>query len=323
MFRPLFLCLCLLFATLSPAEEETNSSNDLTDMHEKISEWIYETSNRIDIFFSGNDKEIVTKKASYLDTSFDTYAETYRPAQYRFNISLRLRLPRTQKRLNLVLEDFKNTSSADLQRSATAADTIQNNEYLLGVQYRQQESKYTRIRYGGGVRFRSYTPDPYILIYLGRSIYFPKNWELLLGNKLRYFADYRLDNTAEATLIRILNEELRFSFRNIYRFLENDNYKNELINALVLEQFISAKMGTSYSLSIYSSNDSRSVFRLDYYYAGATFRHYYYRDWAYYQIDGGIMLRESNNFSPSARVMFKIGLIFGREDTSHKKFEPR
>ncbi len=323
MFRSLFFSILLLFLTHAAAAESGSDSGELDDMHERISEWIYDTSNRIDIFFSGSSKEITTTKETYLDTSFDTYAETYQSPQYRFNISLRLHLPRTQRKLNLVLEDFKNTSSVDLPKSAVAADTIENNDYLLGVQYRQQESKYTRIRYGGGVRFRGVTPDPYLSAYLGRSFYFSKRWELLLGNKLRFFADYRLDNTVEASLIKVIDEHLRFSFQNLYRFLEHSNYKNEIIDSLTLEQFISSKMGLSYSFSIYSSGDNRSSFKLDYYYAGIAFRHYYYRNWAYYQVDGGLMLRETNNFSPAGRVMLKIGFIFGTDDTKNRKFKPR
>ncbi|WP_457595442.1 hypothetical protein [Hydrogenimonas sp.] len=322
MVHSLFLSLLLLLALSPLSAQEREESSNIDSVHERVSEWIYETSNRIDIFFSGNSEEISLQKGTSLDTSFDLYAETYRSPLYRFNVSLRLHLPRTEKRLNLVLEDFKNTSSVDLPKSAVPTDTIGNNDYLLGIQYRQQESKYTRIGYGGGIRFRSLTPDPYLSVYLSRSFYFSQKWELLLRNKVRYFADYRLDNTAEASLIKVLNENLRFSFRNIYRFLEQADYRNETVNSLILEQFISSKRGVSYSLSIYSSGDSGSVFKLGYYYGGVSFRHYYYRDWAYYQTDGGIIFRESNNFSPAARLMFKIGFLFGSLDTANRKFVP-
>ncbi|GEM_PF-699155 len=315
----------IFFLILSTATAGRAAANEqgaeFDEFHSEISEWIYETSNRIDIFFSGNSDEVSVKKGTYLDTSFDTYAETYRSPQYRFNISLRLHLPRTERKLNLILEDFKNTSSTDLPRSATVSDTVGNNDYLLGLHYRQQETKFTRIGYGGGVRFRRAVPDPYISAYLSRSFYFSKNWELLLRDKVRYFADYRLDNSAEITLIKVIDENLRFSFQNIYRFLEQANFRNETVNSLSLEQFLSHKMGVNYTLSAYSSGDTLGVFKLRYYYGGLSFRHYYYRNWAYYQTEGGVMLRESNNFSPSARVIFKFGILFGKSKTSIRKFK--
>ncbi len=320
MFKLFFSSLLLLTCSFSAASQDFNDSGGLDSVHDTISEWIYRTSNRIDIFFSGSSEELSPKSATYLDTSFDTYAETYRSPQYRYNISLRLHLPRTQKRLNLMLEDFKKTSSVDLLQSASPQDSVANNDYLLEIHYRQQESKYTRIGYGGGIRFRSFRPDPYISLYLSRSLYFSKEWELVLRNKARYFADYRLDNSAEVALVKIISEKLRFSFRNIYRFIEHESYRNEIVNTLALERFITEKKGLGYLLSAYSSGDTDSVFKLGYYYAGVSFRHYYYRDWAYYQIDGGGMLRESNNFSPSARVMFKMGFLFGRPDRLVKRF---
>ncbi len=321
MFKLFFTSILLLSCTCLAASEDINDSEGLENVHDTISEWIYQTSNRIDIFFSGSSEEVSAKSVTYLDTSFDTYAETYRSPQYRYNISLRLHLPRTQKKLNLLLEDFKKTSSVDLPKSTSPEDTVANNDYLFGLQYRQQESKYTRLGYGGGIRFRSFTPDPYISLYLSRSFYFSRQWELILRNKARYFADYRLDNSAEVALVKIIGEKLRFSFQNIYRFIEHEDYRNEIVNTFALEQFITAKKGLSYFLSAYSSGDTNSVFKLGYYYGGVSFRHYYYRNWAYYQIDGGGMLRESNNFSPSARVMFKMGLLFGRPDKLGKKFK--
>lgn len=315
MSKVFILILNLLFtATLMGADNfpQKREPQNIDLIHQRVSEWIYETSNKIDIFFSGNSEEVYVKNGTYLDTSFDTYAETYRSQQYRFNISLRLRLPRTQRKLNLVLEDFKETSSTDLSKSASMSDTIGSNDYLLGVHYRQQESRFTRIGYGGGVRFRKVTPDPYLSAYISRSFYFAKKWELLLREKVRYFADYRLDNTIEASLIKVISEELRFSFTNIYRFLEYYSYRNEIIDSLSLKQFLNSKMGVSYSASAYSSGDTQGVFKLQYYYGGISFRHYYYRNWAYYQTDAGVMLREANNFKPSTRVLFKLGFIFGK-----------
>ncbi len=320
MFKLFFVSLLLLTGSFSAASQDFNDSEGLESVHDTISEWIYRTSNRIDIFFSGNSEEVSPKSSTYLDTSFDAYAETYRSSKYRYNISLRLHLPRTQKKLNLMLEDFKKTSSVDLLQSASPQNSVTNNDYLLEIQYRQQESKYTRIGYGGGIRFRSFRPDPYVSLYLSRSLYFSREWELLLRNKTHYFADYKLDNSAEIALIKIISEELRFSFRNIYRFIEHENYRNEIVNTLALERFITPKKGLGYFFSAYSSGDTDSVFKLGYYYVGVSFRHYYYRDWAYYQIEGGGMLRESNNFSPSARVMFKMGFLFGRPDRLGKKF---
>ncbi len=315
--------LFLLISSLSLAadDKETGSSGNIDSVHERLSEWIYETSNRIDIFFSGNSEEVSGYKGTYLDTSFDTYAETYRSPRYRFNVSLRLYLPRTQKRLNLLLEDFKKTSSVDLPESDALTDTIRSNDYLLGVQYRQQESKYTRIGYGGGVRFRSMTPDPYLSGYMSRSFYFFDRWELLLRNNMRYFADYRLDNTFEAAFIKIIDESLRFSFQNAYRFLEYEHYTNEVVNSLVLEHFANQKIGLRYSLSIYNSGDNLSVFKLRYYYAGISLRHYFHRNWAYYQADTGVMFRETNSFRPSLRLMLKIGFIFGRYEISENRFK--
>ena len=307
-FQVFVLLLCL--SNLWP-----NDSNDTVDiMHEKVSTLIYETSKSIDSFFGNDYNDIKIKNRSYLQTSLDSYIESGKSFQYRFNIKYRIHLPKTQKRLNLVLEDFKDTISKDQSNSEKILDSANNNNYILGLQFQQLNTKYTSINYGAGVKFGSLSPDPYLTLKLKKDFYFPSKWEWILYEKIRLYMDAGVDNTAGITPIRVINPYLKLSFPNIYRYIEDLNNRNEIVNSIILDQHINNNNGLSYILSLYSSGDSNSPFKLHYYYAGLSFIHYFYKNWIFYRIEPGAIFRETNDFSAHGRVMFQLGLKFGKFD---------
>lgn len=307
----IFICLS---ATLA---DDTNNSIDI--MHEKVSKLVYETSSIIDSFFGKNYNEIKVKNGSYLQTSLDSYMESGQSFQYRFNIKYRVHLPKTQKRLNLILEDFKDTISKDQSNSETVLDTANSNDYIIGLQLQTLDTKYTSITYGAGIKFGSLSPDPYLTLKLKKEHYFPTKWEWILYEKIRLYLDTGVDNIIGFNPARVINPYLKLSFPNFYRYIEDLNNKNEIINSIVLDQYIANKSGLSYIFSIYSSGDSDSTFKLQYYYTGLSFMHYFEKNWIFYRIELGLIFRESSNFATHGRIMFQIGLKFGKIDIFNRE----
>jgi len=216
--------------------------------------------------------------------------------------------------LNLILEDFKNTISKDQSNSNTILDSANNNDYILGLQFQNLTTKYISMSYGVGIKFGSVSPDPYLTLNLNKKIYFPANWEWIFYDKIRSYLDAGVDNTVSINPIKVINPYLKLSFPNIYRYIEDLNNRNEVVNSMVLNQYIGNNSGLSYILSVYSSGDSNSRFKLQYYYAGLSFLHYFNKNWIFYRVEPGMIFRESSNFSIHGRIMFQIGLKFGRFD---------
>jgi len=309
-FRFIVAVLLLSFSCLW-----SNDSNNTIDvMHEKVSTLVYKTSRSIDSFFGNDYNDIKVKNGSYLQTSLDSYVESGRSFQYRFNIKYRIHLPKTQKRLNLVLEDFKDTISKDQSNSDTILDSANSNDYTLGVQFQKLTKTNISINYGTGIKFGSVSPDPYITLSLKKEFYFPAKWEWILYKNIRLYLDAGVDNIVSINPTRVINPYLKLSFPNIYRYIEDLNNRHEIVNSVVLDQYIGNNSGLSYIFSIYSSSDSNSKFKLQYYYTGLSFLHYFNKNWIFYRIEPGMILRESSNFSLHGRIMFQVGLKFGRFD---------
>ncbi len=284
----------------------------LDKTHRLLSDFIYNTSNKIDTFFARKDFKYHTENRSYINLSFNTYAEEHTNMAYKFNIRARIRLPKTQKRFNLIFEDFKNSVSVDQQTSSHLNDTLQDNSYLIGIGLDKIDTKYMKLKYGSGIHFSGISPDGYISLYISRMFYYKDNWEMELNNNAKYFAKKHLDNTAQLLFSKIITENYKFTFLNSYRYNENNNHANEVLNALILDRYISAKKGISGSLSIFSSSDDDSNFKLHYYLAQTSYKRFFYHNFAYYEFTPGVIFRDTDGFKPRARVVFQIGLYFSK-----------
>ncbi len=313
------IALLLLGSCLLMAKENTNY---IDKTHLALSDWIYNTSNKIDLFFSKSNMDVSKSKGTYVNISLDSYAQEHQSLQYHLNAKIRLRLPRIQKKLHLILEDYKNSLSLNQQNSSNIGKSVSNNSYLLGLQLDKIKSKFINVRFGGGVHFSGIAPDAYISLYLSKGYYTHTKWEFELSNDAKYFIKKHLDDTVVLSALRVINENLKFSFINSYHYLENANHLNELVDSLGFEQYIGHKKGLSYLLSAYSSSDADNDFNLQYYLAEISYKRYFYHSFAYYELSPGVILRRGNNFKPSAKIVFKIGLFFGKPDiVTYKKFK--
>lgn len=307
--RILFLVMMLYVPICSNAGEQ---SGYIDKTHQLLSEWIYDTSNKIDTFFGRKDIEFHTKNKSYLNLSFDTYSEEHTNSAYRFNAKLRIRLPKTQKRLHLVFEDFKDTISADQQTSSNVGNTVGDNSYILGVELDKIDTKFINVKYGSGVHFSGITPDAYISLYLSKTFYKKYNWELGINNNAKYFARKHFDNTMQLLIYKIINENYKFTFLNEYHYAEDNNQLNETVNALILDKYINPKEGVSGSFSLYSSGDDQNDFKLHYYLAEVSYKRFFYHNFAFYSLSPGVIFRDSDNFKPRMRAVFRVGVYFSK-----------
>ena len=280
--------------------------------HRLLSDFIYNTSNKIDTFFARKDLKYHIQNRSYINLSFNSYMEEHANMAYKFNIRARIRLPKTQKRFNLIFEDFKNSVSTDQQTSSRLNDTLQDNSYLVGIGLDKIDTKYMKLKYSLGIHFSGISPDGYISLYLSRMFYYKDNWEMELNNNVKYFAKKHLDNTAQLLFLKIITENYKFTFLNSYRYNEENNHANEVLNALILDRYISAKKGISGSFSIFSSSDDESSFKLHYYLVQASYKRFFYHNFAYYKFSPGVIFRDTDGFKSRARVVFQIGLYFSK-----------
>ncbi|MBT6107514.1 MAG: hypothetical protein HOH31_02860 [Campylobacteraceae bacterium] len=291
----IYLLVCLFSLSLN-ANYFDEPETILDDTYDTTETFIYSTADYLDTSFSGEDYDIESQDLTKADISYESIFEKGQDSIQNSNIKIRLLFPRFRKQYKITFENYNKSKSID--------ETNENDSYLLGI-----GKDKARV----GLKFRGINPDPFISYNLEYKTYLANNLDFHIGNRAMYFADYKFDNTFSINFKKQINDHLIVSFNNSYRFQEEYNNKYELVNTINLSQDLGQKRSLNYTISSYATKDDiiNQDLEVDYYYAGGFYKEYFYKNWAYYNIDAGLIFRDENSFEAKGRLLFRIGALFG------------
>ena len=109
--RLLVLCLGLILSSLAMADEQGDEDR-VDEIHEDWSEWVLETANRVDGFFSNSQPAEVdqqTRLRAFVRVRYDGNEG----AKLSPGVRARISLPKTENRLKLILGDDEDESRID------------------------------------------------------------------------------------------------------------------------------------------------------------------------------------------------------------------
>ncbi len=278
---------------------------DIDSSYKNINEWISQKLRLIDIFMSDSNKSV--KQRFTIRSSIDTILETKQSPQFKFNIRANLEFPRTQKRLHLFIQDYKKQNSVDEVSGHNVEDSIRNTSFLFGLQYLSRAN----LRYRAGIRFRKITPDPFVSIGWEHTHYFKRSW-IYYGDELRYFLHRHIDNKLFANYQYKLDSYDLFSFENSYRYEERPSKEHQVVHAWKIYHSLGEKSLFIPRIELFFRANEQEGYKINYYYVGFDFEDTFYRKWLFYQVGPAVLWRRENDFDPSWRITFKIGITFER-----------
>ncbi|BCD60626.1 MULTISPECIES: hypothetical protein [unclassified Nitratiruptor] len=279
----------------------------LDTWHKKIEDFFGNTIEKLDKFLSESNASVPQKYS--LETSLRVFTESKKIGSgYKFNITSKIPLPRTQKRLYLFLQDFKRTTSIDEQSGNNIRDSIDNNSYLLGLFYNTK----SKLKFRAGVRFHTITPDPFVGATFTHTYPFDQKNRIEFGNSLYYYLDRKLDNTFYANYIHQFNATQNFAFENSYRYIQDQENEHQILNSFKLYTVLDANRFTIPSFQFYSTTNQKRSYHVDYLYLGIKYHDTIWRKWIFYELTPAVLFREINNFQASYRVDFTVGITFSK-----------
>ncbi len=273
-----------------------NANDYLDKSYEYTETFIYDTSNDLDTSFSGEDYNIDNRNLAKADIYYESVDEKGQAIINNSNIKIRLLFPRFRDKYRVSLENYNKNNSID--------DRDNSESFLFGLTHNK-----ARI----GVKFRGIEIDPFVSYNLKTTQYFENELELYLGNRAIYFSDFGFDNTVSVNFSKDISENSKISFDNSYRFQEEYDNKYELLHSVNLYVQLNSRKSLHYTVSSYATKDDiiNKNLEVDYYYAGATYKNYFYKNWGYYEFGAGLTFRDENNFDAKGRALFRIGALFG------------
>ena len=276
-----------------------------------ISSRILNWSDSIDTFF-GVERLDREKRGSRLrlENSY-TLIDGQDPVN-NYKIRFRLALPKTQKRLNLVIDNIatpfeEQQGLAETSAGVTADDRIEESNALQAA-----------------LRFFVLTGEKWNLnTDLGMKVKFPLNpfyrirarrewtygaWQMRISESIFWFKNDGIGQDTNAELDRQISRDFLFRWANRALWLEEQSEWN-FIHSLNIFQRWSRRDGIAYSLGLNGSSEpSVSV---DSYNISLSYRRRMYKNWAFLTVGPNISYPASINFVPVYSISFLFEARFG------------
>ena len=228
IFINCFLLVAMHSLIIAQEGNENDSDNQslikkttelIDDTHLLLSEQISSVSDELDSFF-GEERMDGDFNKSKIRLNFITTFDNEGKATYKTNISASLILPRTQTKMNLIVEDVKENLTYDdqsdtggSQRKNKVTDTVTESTLSAALQYVIFDSKTWTIDTKTGVIVSS-PLDPYARLRLRRSFYLENEWESRFTQLVRwsYLRDW--EESTGLVFDKTINKQLLFRINN-------------------------------------------------------------------------------------------------------------
>jgi len=286
------------------------NSKDIDKYHYQISNWLVDSSNSIDNYWTDSNSTESSKTFAEVKTSFAV--ENTQDIDYGIRLKLRLDLPKIEKELRLIFED---ADSDDQLYDGTALNNdyhLEEKEYYLRLDYLKFIKKKLHLRAGVGIRFRKSSLHPYLNI---KSKYFQENKKdskIIVSNRFRVYINSDYEDIFATYRFLEINDSLYFTFKNSLRYQSWEKIQ-KIVNSVAFVKLLPNEREATLGLSFVNDLNNWSI-HSRYYQLYSSYRDKLYKDWMYYEVSPSILRRRENRYHPTFRLMLNIGMKFNAMD---------
>ena len=280
------------------------SANAQDDTHNLISKEITGFASQIDSFFAEERSQHFVNKSQirlFVDTEFRESTEPVSTPDMR----IKLVLPRTQKRLQLIIESDKEEDKDDdqeIQSLSSSSDKKKDNT-KAGIEYFLPNPK-IKTSLGSGILFREITPLVFARLRMRKRIKY-KSWLIKPEQELMWISSDGYSTKTSLDFDKRLNNEYLFRVANDIKWNDKE-YDVDFRNGPSLYQKISKKIGLSYNFRVISSD--APVLAVNNYSFSVNYRQLLYKKWFFWTVSPALNFPRENNFhrTPGLTIRFEI-----------------
>ncbi len=283
--------------------------------HAGVSRSVYLTANWLDAFF-GDERVEAEENRTLLKISLRSFTEAGAGLEIDPKISLKLRLPRLSKRLQLEVTrdteaDFALDSEDPLARRSVRQVRFEDEEergFTAALRYFVKATRRANISLQAGLRVRFGTPVGFVGPRYRREIKLAP-WALRFTQRLRWFTENRLESNTRLDLERPLAQDLFFrTTAGLSWFEDENNYFYDL--RFFLFQPLSKRRSLAYEWNNFFQAKQPNH-HLEEINLRMRYRQNILKDWLFFEVAPQIGFPKDRNFDFTPGIQFRIDLFFG------------
>jgi hypothetical protein len=312
------MCSTSLFAKQLENDDVFSAAKLADESHEVISSQLHQWIDDVDQFF-GEERVMDRRNGSQFLLRFQTTRlqdKTY----WEPKVRARLDLPRTKKRLRLMLaSDSRTENSEDLDSPIQAIqegvqDAVDSSSFSAAFLFVVTTSDLFDVNTRAGVAYKD-GPDPFVSARGSGQTKFEK-WNFRFTQDLYYYT--RLQFGEES----VLDVERKVLDKFLFRYNNNINWWQDFGSFRALQTLsVIMPITPKFAISMVGITDQRpnEGWRVEGNYLYTVARYRFFKDWAYVQVKPQIQYLRDNDFKLEWSFTTGIEAIFGKSSSSHIK----
>lgn len=277
--------------------------------HDWLKEYMDTLSYNVDVFFIdtffGDDILDDDVSGSRAKLSFFTRRVLGQPVDYNYGLSVKLVLPNTNERFNLLLQSSDEDEDG---RESNAIETVENVEYSTALRYIFKETDRWKVNFDAGIKW-GFPPDPFTRLRMRRYAYF-ENYKARATQTVFWSASDGLGEKTTFEVSRPLNIDRLMRFNAGAKYLLNNDYF-ELNYGLALFHELNAKEVLGYYFR--ASGDTIADTTFNNYGVGVRYRRKVYKNWMFAEISPELETTSSNEYDITPVLMFRFEALIGAQ----------
>jgi hypothetical protein len=293
---------------LEEQEDQEEEENHIIDyIHRALSGGVSNTAGAVDTFFD-DERHAAEDNRTRLKLRFDTFFEKGESVDFKLRVNLSLAIPRTNKRLKLLVSGNPQDENED--EEGGAAPAVDEDEDLeVALAYTPVQTISTNFSWRTGLKFSSIIPD----------WWFGPRWRgyakgEIWGTRVTQFFRWRTDDGFESISTLDFERDVaeNFFYRTTLRGKWNqdkEDYRYEIKPQLFQRLDPKRVLKYEYITKFKSTNDHQwdnFIFRI-------TYRQRIWRKWLFFEIAPQASFPESEDWDFTPGILFRIETFFGKK----------
>lgn len=298
--------------SINKKAEQNKNQNFVDQVHAKLSGDILNVANKLDNFFGNDRSDDESNNTRIRIYTISTKFEAQNPST-EGNLKLQLVLPKTQKRLQLVVEsddddEDQNNDAAGVGANNQANPNNQNNSNATSAALRYiVDAAGIRTSFDSGLRFTD-TPQLFYRIRFRKNVRLSDKWVFRPVEQIRWLQDEGHSSNTDLDFDRSIDKTWSFRFQNNV-FWNDQDYIIFLTNGPSWFQRINDKIGLSYNFRINSANIP--AFSVNNYNFSVGYRQLLYKKWFFGSLTPALSFPRENNFHRTPSLTLRFDAILG------------
>ncbi|MFK5915365.1 MAG: hypothetical protein QM484_13420 [Woeseiaceae bacterium] len=289
-----------------PLEPEESIFSVLDGTQQYISSGVEYMAKNIDEFFSSEQALYDTSK-SYLKLTQNLVWSEGGESEASSNVSFKLRLPYTKRKLHFTFESNKGEDSTENQAQLENTKNISDEDkiYSAGIQAEREGKNGWKVKTSIGIDLKS-TLDLFTRFRLSREFKF-NDWSINWQETPYWYNSFGWGFDSSLELNNKITDKDLFRSSLLARWKEETDYF-ELSQVFRMFHTLSKKKALSYYVGVYGL--SEPILYSTHYLIGINYRENIHKDYLFAEIVPQILYQRINDFRPEYSILFRVEMVF-------------